>query len=73
MSGTTRPEPSDKVKRVLNGYINLTSSERTALKALIAEVDRGPNSEKMVINETLQKGLRATLGPTGTGCTCCGR
>lgn len=73
MSGTTRPEPSEKVKRVLNGYINLTASERTALKALINEVDRGPVSESKVVNESLQKGLRATLGPTGTGCACCGR
>ncbi len=73
MTGSSRPEPSEKVKRVLNGYVNLSASERATLKALITEVDKGPITESRVITENLQKGLRATLGPTGTGCACCGR
>jgi hypothetical protein len=73
MGSSSRPELSQRAKRVLNGYINLTVDERQQLRARLDEVDKGTISETRVINEELQKGLRATLGPTAPGCACCGR
>jgi hypothetical protein len=72
MTGGARPELSEHAKRVLNGYANLTAEEREQLKARIAEIDRGPDSENRILTEEF-KGLRATLGPKAPGCPCCGR
>ena len=73
MTGSSRPELSERAKRVLNGYVNLSAGERALLKSKVAEVDKGGTTEALVIAENLQKGLRATLGPTAPGCPCCGR
>jgi hypothetical protein len=71
MTSGTRPQLPEHVQRVLNGYANLTADERAQVKARISEIDKGP--EDRAVNESVNKGMRITLGPTSTGCPCCGR
>lgn len=67
------------VARVLNGVLELTSSEKKDFIEQLIELEKYPNLTKQEIEKSLRKSIVAkesysvSLGPTPTGCPCCGK
>ncbi|EGQ7759997.1 hypothetical protein [Vibrio cholerae] len=67
------------VARVINGIIKLTSDEKKEFLKQLGELEKYPTLTKKEVEESLQKSVVAnesysvSLGPTPTGCPCCGK
>ncbi|MBF6278052.1 hypothetical protein [Nocardia nova] len=66
---------SDKrVARVLVGYTNLTSAEQSDFIAKLNDYERSSAGERQTKKASFSNtATRMDVGPTATGCTCCGR
>lgn len=62
---------SDKVLKVLRGYINLTASEKVELITELNKYIESSAYGKQIIEENVQKSF--SVGPKNTICNCCGR
>lgn len=62
---------TDKARRVLNGYAELSESEKEWVKIQINQYDRSSALEKSATKRSIQESV--VLGPLETGCPCCGR
>ncbi|ENM3825846.1 hypothetical protein AB5A11_003639 [Vibrio cholerae] len=66
------------VARVLNGVMELTSEERKDFMEQLKELEKYPALTKQEIEKSLRKSVsesynNVALGPTPTGCPCCGK
>jgi len=65
-----------KVALVLKGVTELTSAERQEFIAEINKLLKGGLTEQIVrksVMDSVQGSTKMTLGPSPTGCPCCGR
>jgi hypothetical protein len=70
---------NNKLKLVLNGFLELSVEDKTELHELIKDYDKYPATTEKNINESLteiayesrSKSL-VNFGPSPTGCPCCG-
>lgn len=62
---------NENVYKVLNGFIKLSDTEKSAfIRELVAYQDAN-YTEKQRIYESVK--LKSSLGPKNSICTCCGR
>jgi hypothetical protein len=71
---------SNKLKLVLNGFLELADEDKAELHELIKDYDKYPATTKKNINESFAEvGLESrskslvNFGPSPTGCPCCGK
>jgi hypothetical protein len=69
---------NDKIRRVVNGWLNLSPEERREFQETIRQYNEATDSRKTEIRESLRKSLRESAtkmetGPLGSPCVCCGR
>jgi len=65
-----------KVALVIKGVTELTPSERQEFIAEVNKLLQGGLNEQIVrksVIDSVQGSTRMTLGPSPTGCPCCGR
>ena len=67
------------VARVLNGIMKLNPDEKEEFLEQLGEFEKYPTLTKKGVEESLQKSVvtnesySVSLGPTPTGCPCCGK
>jgi hypothetical protein len=65
--------PSNNVLVVLNGYKNLTATEKTQFTEEINKYIKAEQRDKLIMEANFSKAASST-GPVGHGkCSCCGR
>ena len=65
---------SDSVNRVLNGFLNLSQSERQEFIRKINEFQQGNDFSRRTLRESVNASVtKMQTGPHGGGCECCGR
>lgn len=75
---------NDNVKFVLNGFRNLSLSEKQEFYEIIKDFEEYPNLTERSIEQSigvenlsesrsLNKTTRVVFGPSPSGCSCCGR
>jgi hypothetical protein len=60
-------------RRVLMGWMALSDSERQELDTEFDKFRRGDTSKRKDLREDVKKSDAMDLGPSGSGCPCCGR
>lgn len=59
----------NQTRQVLKGYFSLKSEQRKEIADLIAREQRGGLLEE----QQIIKNSSISMGPSGSGCPCCGR
>ena len=62
-----------KCRRVLKGWLELSSSERQWVAKEINDSNDKTTSEKDALKKSLNENLGITFGPLENGCPCCGK
>jgi hypothetical protein len=65
-----------KVALVLKGFTELTPQQRQEVLKELGKIQTGGMQEQLVrksIGDSIQGSTTMTLGPSPTGCPCCGR
>ena len=63
-----------KPEIVFNGYLKLTTAERSELvKAINEYVESGTEKQASVMAENFSHVAKMDIGPMGGSCPCCGR
>lgn len=76
---------NEKTKKVIKGFLNLSSSEKSEIVNLLKEYDKYPNLtnadlRKAISTESFSESRKSfnndstvNFGPRPEGCPCCGR
>lgn len=63
---------TDKVEKVLRGYMNLAPAEQTEFIIELNKYNGMNYSQKNVLKEQIEL-KQSSVGPKNSTCTCCGR
>jgi hypothetical protein len=65
---------NDKTRRVFNGWLSLSDSERVEFDAAVREFRTAAESTKRELRESIRSKVeKMDTGPVGSPCACCGR
>ena len=65
---------NEKTRKVFNGWLGLSNSERREFLEAIRDYDSANDSRKTEIRESIRNSVtKMQTGPLGGGCPCCGR
>jgi hypothetical protein len=74
ISNQGESEMTNKAKLVLQGYFDLSDSDKQVVEDMIEQHKRAVGTEKRAsVRKSFESQGRITLGPVSTGCPCCGR
>lgn len=65
---------TNEAKLVLQGYFDLSDSDKQEVEDVIEQNKRAIGSEKKAsVRKSFESQGRITMGPVSTGCPCCNR
>lgn len=65
---------NDKTKRVFNGWLALSATERDEFEKAVREYNASTSTKQKELRETFSDRVqKMQTGPLSQGCACCGR